>query len=266
MAGEAFYLPAGEDTFHSTPATAGPWDAGAQHGGPPSALVVRAFERCAPDPDQRLASLRVDLLGPVPVADLEVGARVVRAGRRITLLEGEVRADGRAVALARGWRLRRAPADGPDVPAPGPVPPLPPPGPALVAGPGFHHEGYLSAVEWRETDGAFTRRGPGTVWGRPRLPLVAGEATSPAALALLLADSGSGISSAVDYSRWLCVNVDLTVVLRRDPVGPWVVLQATTAVSPGGSGAARTALGDREGWFGDVVQTLVLDRRGPAGI
>ena len=42
MEPRAFYLPLGDDRFESTLATAGPWSADAQHGGPPSALLVRA--------------------------------------------------------------------------------------------------------------------------------------------------------------------------------------------------------------------------------
>ncbi len=45
VAYDAFYEPAGDDVFVATPATAGPWGADAQHVGPPSALLARAFER-----------------------------------------------------------------------------------------------------------------------------------------------------------------------------------------------------------------------------
>src|SRR5215470_6150479 len=55
MEPKAFYLLIGDGRFESTPATAGPWSADSQHGGPPSALLARAFERLEPDPNQRLA-------------------------------------------------------------------------------------------------------------------------------------------------------------------------------------------------------------------
>src|SRR3979411_2389313 len=101
----AFYLPAGDGRFESTPATAGPWSADAQHGGPPSALLARAFERLEPDPNQRLARLTGEVLRPVrPVT---VTARIVRPGRRVTLLEGSLRVDGEDYLLARGWRIGR---------------------------------------------------------------------------------------------------------------------------------------------------------------
>src|SRR6266545_5598257 len=107
MEPRAFYLPLGDGRFESTPATAGPWSADAQHGGPPSALLARAFERLEPDPNQRLARLTVEILRPVPVRPVTVAARIVRPGRRVTLLEGSLRVDGQDYLLARGWRIGR---------------------------------------------------------------------------------------------------------------------------------------------------------------
>lgn len=44
---EAFYVPEGE-WFASQEITRGPWDSGAQHPGPPAALLGREIERCEP--------------------------------------------------------------------------------------------------------------------------------------------------------------------------------------------------------------------------
>ena len=66
---EPFYLPLdGPDgeRFHATSATTGPWFADAQHAGPPSALLARALERCAPQADTQIGRITVDVLGPVP--------------------------------------------------------------------------------------------------------------------------------------------------------------------------------------------------------
>ncbi|WP_165495529.1 acyl-CoA thioesterase domain-containing protein, partial [Actinomadura roseirufa] len=106
----AFYEPLGGGRFAATTATAGPWSAEFQHAGPVAALFGRAFERHEPVPGTRVARVTVDLLGPVPVAPLEVRARVVRPGRRITLLEAEMTGAGRPVARAAAWRIMAAPA------------------------------------------------------------------------------------------------------------------------------------------------------------
>ncbi len=50
----AFYERDGE-RFVPSELTRGPWDPGAQHAGPPSALIARALERCEPRDGMRLA-------------------------------------------------------------------------------------------------------------------------------------------------------------------------------------------------------------------
>ncbi|WP_342767537.1 acyl-CoA thioesterase domain-containing protein [Calidifontibacter indicus] len=49
------------------PATAGPWSAQSQHAGPPAALLSRAMEQHEPMPGTRLAGVRLDIPGPIPV-------------------------------------------------------------------------------------------------------------------------------------------------------------------------------------------------------
>lgn len=263
----AFFEPAGTDTFAATPAAAGPWSADAQHGGPPSALAARALERHEPAAGQRLGRVTVDILRPVPVAVLTVRTRMVRPGRRVALLEAVLEADGQEVLHARGWRI--AVPDGPVPVIPGEVapPPLPPalpegPGSPLSARlPGAHTAGYLSTIEWRFLDGGFEQPAPGRAWARPGVPLVAGEDTSPMCRALLVADSGSGVSAVLDPARFLFINVDLTVVLPRDPVGEWLLLEAATTTSTQGTGLAETALSDLSGRCGTALQTLLVAPR-----
>src|SRR3954451_23459560 len=101
----AFYEPLGGGRFASTPHTEGPWDPRHQHAGPPAALLGRAMERCEPRDGTLLARITYEILGPVPVAEVEVDARVARPGRTVELLEAELRAGGRTAMTARAWRL-----------------------------------------------------------------------------------------------------------------------------------------------------------------
>ena len=115
MSDQAYYVPlgaAGDDVerFASTPLTASTWADTMQHGAPPSALLVRALERCAPRPDTRLTRVVIEILGPIPISDIEVRAWVERPGKRVELLVAELWAAGpdgtaRAVARATGWRM-----------------------------------------------------------------------------------------------------------------------------------------------------------------
>jgi len=257
----AFFEPAGTDGFVATPATAGPWSAQSQHGGPPSALAARALELHEPDPGQRLARVAVDILRPVPVGKITVRTWTVRPGRRVALLEAVLEADGQEVMQARGWRIATPAGQGPSTPAGPPPPPIPAeqPPPAF---PGGHMAGYLATIDWRYVAGrGFDEPGPAAVWARPKIPLIPGEEPSPMCRALLLADSGSGVSAALDPVRFLFINVDLTVILPRDPVGEWLLLDAVTTIAGVGTGLAETAVSDVRGRCGTAIQTLLVAPR-----
>jgi hypothetical protein len=102
---EAFYLPDGE-RFTSTELTRGPWDPGHQHAGPPAALLARELERCERRDEARIARMTCEILRAVPIAPLSATARVVRGGRSVELLEGELRDERGPVLRARARRLR----------------------------------------------------------------------------------------------------------------------------------------------------------------
>jgi Thioesterase-like superfamily len=272
-----FFEPAGPDTFVATPATAGPWSAQAQHGGPPSALAARAMERHEPDSRQRLARVTADILRPIPVGKVALRTRVLRPGRRVALLETIMESDGQEVLHARGWRIEinvgevpapavvRPPVLSEPLPSEPPVlsepPPVPPPQPP-PGFPGGYIDGYISAIDWRfVSGGGFVTPGPARVWARPRIPLVPGEELTPMCSALLVADSGSGVSRVLDPARFLFINTDLTVVLTRDPAGDWLLLDAATAIGDQGSGVAETALSDTRGPCGRALQTLLIAPR-----
>jgi hypothetical protein len=120
--------------------------------------------------------------------------------------------------------------------------------------------GYHTAMDVRFVAGSFLELGPATVWMRMRHPLVPGEAPSPLCRVLVAADSGNGVSAALDYRRWRFINPDLTVHLLRPPAGDWVALEAATTAAAG-IGLADTALHDERGPIGRSAQALVIDRR-----
>ena len=278
----AFYEPAGAGVFASTGATAGPWSADAQHGGPPSALAARAIEQHDPDERQRLARVAIDILRPIPVRPLSVTARTLRPGRRVTLIEAVVEADGQEVLHARGWRIERPAGKVPEITdgeAPPPVPAEDDDGwPPQI----FQREetGYLASIEWRflpsgagwvdvsadEAAGAEPTAVPATAqvrsaWTRPRIPLLEGEEYSPMQQTLLVADSGSGVSAALPPTEFIFINVDLTVTLARDPASDWILLEAATTIGADGTGMALTRLSDPVGACGRGLQTLLVAPR-----
>ncbi len=120
---------------------------------------------------------------------------------------------------------------------------------------------YLKAMDWRFVKGSFTEPGPATAWARMRVPLLEGEEVTPLTRVLSLADSGNGISAAIDWARWVFINPDLTVYLHRLPEGEWICLDAQTTVEPSGIGLATSVLSDRVGLIGRGMQSLFLGPR-----
>ncbi len=257
---EAFYVPDG-DRFVSTELTRGPWDERNQHGGPPAALLARELERCGEPDGRRVGRVTVDILGPVPIAPVTPSARVVRPGRGVELVEGELSGPDGEVMRARAWRLR---ADGVELPAGLPDHP-PPPGPEeggpTARFPSDAAVGWHTAMEIRFVAGDYLEPGPATAWFRPRHPLVAGEDLNPLARVMLAADAGNGVSATLDWRRYLFINVDLSVHITRLPSGEWVCLDAVTFPDPGGIGLAESALYDEHGRIGLASQTLVIRPR-----
>jgi hypothetical protein len=263
---EAVYLRDG-DSFVATELARGPWDPNAQHGGAPSALLARAIERHEAHQQEgapvRVARLTIELLRPVPLGRVEVSVRTLRPGRKVQLIEASLSAGGTQVARATGLRIREA-----DRPLPEGAHEdsrkdgtLPDPSQALAwtferVGP----LGFGAAVEFAPLVGGPGQVGRATVWFRLRVPMVAGEETSPLMRVAAAADFGNGISAVVDWNGgWMFINPDLTIHLSRYPRGEWVALEAVTHASDDGIGFAESALSDEDGRIGRSVQSLLFD-------
>jgi Thioesterase-like superfamily len=185
----------------------------------------------------------------------------------VEMLEAVASADGREVARATAWRVKRTGGSpvAPRQPAPPPLPGEQPPplsGELAPAARGWV-DGYLSAIEWRPVRGNFGEPGPATVWARMRYPLVPDEEPGPLERVLAIADSGNGISGELDLRQWQFINPELTVHLHREAAGEWICLDAQTAISPGGAGLATSVLSDLDGPVGVGAQSLLVTRRGP---
>ncbi|MDQ2797666.1 MAG: thioesterase family protein [Actinomycetota bacterium] len=246
----------GVSRFRAGPSTVGPWAPNLQHGGPPNALAVALAEKAVFDATGRtdLIALRLsaDFIGAVPVAEIEVRARVLRSARSAALAEVVIAAAGRDCLHARVWFVRGSdtaeltaslpdPIEVPDVPA------------------GLDSDfGYGASLEWRFVRGGMSVPGPGAAWVRPTMPLADGLELSGLARVVLVADSASGISAELDWTRWSFVNVDLDVHLARPFEGDWILMDATTQLGAYGSALARSTLSDVRGVVGSGLQTLVL--------
>jgi hypothetical protein len=257
---EAFYETA-EDGFVATELTRGPWDPGAQHAGPPSALLGREIERLEGAEGFQVGRVTFEILKSVPIGPVRVEAEVVRPGRRVQMVEASLSNDDGELMRARAWRLRTAPIELP----PEVSTPEPPPGPEQGSQPEFFETGqsvgYHTAMEWRSVGGGFLEPGPATVWMRMRCPLLAGEEPTPLQRTLVAADVGNGISAVLDYHAYVFINVDLTVHFERMPEGEWVCVDAVTRPDPSGIGTSESVLSDQRGRIGRAAQSLLIDPR-----
>lgn len=248
------------------PVARGPWDAASAHGGAPAALLARAVEELAL-PGQRVSSLAYTFLGPVPIGEVEVTARVTKPGRRFRVVLATLAAGGRTAMELRAVLLRRG-----DVALPAgigsPWPELAPPE-GLRTTPSWFLDAdaiafHPTAMEIRVLgDRPLAEQSPEgrSAWLRLRLPVVEGETPSAAQRLAAAADFGNGISSPVPFDGYLFVNCDLHVALHRDPAGEWVGLRSRTELHRGGTGLTTTELHDAAGRVGIATQTLFLDAR-----
>ncbi len=248
------------DLFVPTGHARGPWDPGMQHGGAPSALLVRAIEALAPE--MQLARLTVEFLGAVPLEPVRVEAELSRRGRRMQLARANLAlADGREMCRASALLLQRQELDGLPADTEGPPLTVPPEDGRTDDWGGDADEAfYRTGMEMRWVVGDWSG-GPGAVWFRLAHEVVEGEEPSPAMRAAAAADFGNGVSRVLSFDgSWLFVNTDLTVSLHRPPRGEWVALDARTIVQPNGVGLALSTLHDREGPVGTGQQTLYVGR------
>src|SRR5262245_52418121 len=255
---EAYYVRNGR-AYEATELTRGPWNPRFQHGGPPAALIGREAQRLVGD-ELLLTRLTLEFLRPVPIGAVVPEATILRTGKSVTLVGVSLNAEGEEVARATVVMMRRRQVE---------LPPLPPAGldfpPPLESAPWgfpfFEREiGYHTSVELRLARGVFGS-GQTAVWFRVRPELVAGEALSPLARALVAADSGNGISALLDHRRYLFINPELSVHLLRMPQSEWVALDSRTDALSNGVGLSDSRLFDEQGLIGHGCQSLMVDVR-----
>ena len=186
---------------------------------------------------------------------------MVRPGRSVELIEGTLSYEGTPLVRARGWRIR---TEALELDAQDP-PEDPPPGPHEASERPFFDTGadvgHHTAMEVRFAAGAYREPGPAVAWLRMRVPLVEGEAIESRDRVLVAADSGNGVSAPLDYRRWMFINADLSVALRRPLRGEWVCLDSTTWAERDGVGLTDTALYDEQGLVGRATQSLLVATR-----
>lgn len=247
-----------------TPFTRGPWDPGLLHGGAVGALFAESCQAVM-DPAFAAVRLTVDLMKPVPLHEMGVDARVVRTGRRLQLIEADLRFEGTVVSRATLLALRPVPLVGdgfnPDV-----VPPAD--GPDDVAqhwGLDERSESFVGGgQDFRFLDVPERGLGHGVAWFRLRRDVFDdGVTPSPLARAAAASDVGGAVSArrGAPFPSVSFINADISVHLARPAEGEWIRLTSSSRWEPTGIGAVASELSDASGRFGWANQALVLEAR-----
>jgi len=258
------YVALDDGRYQATELTRGPWNPQHQHAGPPSALAAQSIaQAAAPLGFTHIARLTVNLYRPIPVAEVEIIVETEYAGRNVGHFSARLIAGGKEVARCTALAQREASLDIP-LGLPGHPPPAAPQ-PAEASAPRrFPFDdrviGYPDLMETRLAAGSFFE-GPSAVWFRLRHPLIAGQVPSAIERVAVAADSGNGISSVLDFKRYLFVNNDLSINLFRTPQGEWICIDARTLIGPDGCGLAEAQIFDSVGLVGRSTQSLMIRMR-----
>lgn len=244
----------------TSPQAGGPWDPRAQHGSPPAALVAWIAASLPSPVPMRVARLTIDLMRPVPVAPLTFESEIVKEGRKIQLCAVRLFADGVEVVRASVLKIRTIEND---IPTAAATPPLDVPGPDQCRDDMMDpaRNVFLGTMSMRPAFGRFIEQGRAAIWFRANVPLIEGEPLSPLLRAVIASDFCNGTSPSLDFSKWTFINADLTINLARYPDGDWILVNAESYSGPDGAGLSIARLADAQGYFGRVIQSLVVEPR-----
>jgi hypothetical protein len=258
---EAFFVTDDGVHFTATQYSRGPWAEDACHGGPPTALMVRALELL--DPQKQLARITNDIIRPIPTTGFTVEAEIWRQGRSVTSAAVRIRVGDKIHAQGTGVLLRESPTpDGlrtADVPIPifkeardgtFPVEDIPHGMPS-----------FGSAVEVKYAPGSDNGSGgPTTMWMRTTVPILEHEDPSGFQMISPLSDCANGVSPNQPFTEITALNPDLTVVFHREPRGDWFAMDSVTHAHSNGIGATESRLFDVDGPVGVTAQTILVNR------
>lgn len=258
----------GCDAF-PTPLGGGAWDVSKLHGSAVAALLAHFMEALPTSVPMMMSRLAVEFLRPVPIAPLNVQAKVLREGKKIQVCAVELLAGDVLCARATAIKTRTAPISLPEQAAGIPALSALPPehaadGPLPMPLRFFRPLGLNAAMEFR-----IAPREPGHValWVKLCVPFFAGSPTTPLIRAVIAADFVNFAGGALDPRRNTCINSDLTFHIVRLPEDDWLLADSHAWLGPQGIGVGLGSVCDRFGAVGHVQQSLVIEERAaPAAV
>jgi Thioesterase-like superfamily len=262
MNDRAFFKRRADGSLEPGAGAASNWDSGRTvRGMAVSALLARAAEdRVSGLPlyqglDLRPARWTVDLSQPVRMSPCRVSATILRAGRRLCLVDAELQQEGSVRARARGIFVR-----GEDVPpsqAWAPEEELPPLPPLLSVG-GESRWYWSESVGWTARAAPHMNRERKQVWQRS-VDVVEDEEPSPFQLVAAAADLASLVAHW-STDGLLHINADISLNLARLPSGGEVGLVAANRAEHNGVAIGAALVRDRNGVLGTSIVSSLAGR------
>jgi hypothetical protein len=233
------------DGLQPVPEARSPWAADMLHGRLLAGLTARAVERAERDPALRVVRLTLDMFRSPPMSALKVATRIVRAGRRLRVIEVSIRSVDTELARANVLLLRT----GPHPPAtPWCAPKWDVPLPDALSSPADSDADGGWDIKVMSPGGFWTTYRK-RIWARDRWQLVQGEEPSPVVRAALAADLPNPLANSSDAGLQF-INADLTLFLARPPVSEWIGLEVADHLGDEGTAIGSCTLYDTSGAIG----------------
>lgn len=259
----AFFERIDATRFRATEHVSGAWDVADQHVAPALGLAAHIVEQDRDrrrDDDLVVARLSFDILGTLPVEDVDTKVAVLRPGRTIELVEARISHAGRDAIVLRAWLLDRrdtsrfAGTGLAGIPGPAAM--------EAVSPTDWWAGGFIAAVEVRRD---FVEPGRARFWVRSDEDLVAGEAAGALAHYVRLLDIANGMAVRADPAEVVFPNLDLTAHFFVQPRGEWVGCDTTVSFGTDGIGLTSSILHDETGPVGTLAQILTVRPVGGRG-
>lgn len=239
--------------FLPTGAAASPWDGAHLSGVAIGGLLAHAIDGVTGD--LSVARLTIDILGTAPSVESLVTVTTRRDGSRLKLVEAELSAQGRVSARATALLVRAIETPAAETPlAYGP--------PETYADSGPSGRTALrNAFKRRVVHGDIRTSGPGAMWSRIDIAMVAGIPLSPLVRSAMLGDMGSAIGSVLPVRGFTFPNLDIAIHFTRMPRGEWLLIDALTETAGNGLAIVNNTFSDRDGVYARGHQTLFVSPR-----
>jgi hypothetical protein len=234
-----------------SPVARSPWSDDTVNGHHIAGLCAWGVERDHHDDELQLARLTIDMFRPVPMKPLAIATKVVRAGRRLRVVDVSILDGDLEVTRGSVLQLRRGPQptnagwapEAWDMPDPETFPSQP-----------------SDRISWEIRLDRPYGNGRGRVWLREQVPFVAGEELQPTVRAALCADFANPLANS-GPSGLDNINADLSFNLVRDPVGEWIGMEAVGHLGVDGVSSGSAWMYDREGRIGIATVSGITDGR-----